>query len=157
MYINSKSQGGKTLDQGRFGFKSSGDVHGGAPRFSLPIDDPATPTKGDGHAFIDAAGCGAVVGDSANVATTVSTENEACHVQYKDGYYANWDAFAAANPTLITTPGAIPFIIADWTPRTRSEPSTSATSFSASSERSSTKTCEDCGGRCGGPHTHVGR
>ena len=59
VYLNSKSQGGKTLDQVAFGFTSTGDVQGGAPRFSLPIDDPATAVKGDGYAFIDAANCGA--------------------------------------------------------------------------------------------------
>jgi hypothetical protein len=117
VYVNSKSQGGKTLDQVSFGFTSSGDVQGGAPRFSLPIDDPATAVKGDGYAFLDAAGCGAAVGDNvSDQKTRVSTSDAACQVQYKDGSYANWAAFAEANPTLITTPGAIPFIIADWTP-----------------------------------------
>ena len=114
MYLNSKSQGGKTLGQVAFGFTSNGDVQGGAPRFSLPIDDPATPVKGDGYAFIDAANCGALVGPG-TAKQYVATDNPDCKVFYGNQSFPNWAAFAAANPTLITTPGAIPFIIADGT------------------------------------------
>jgi hypothetical protein len=114
VYLNSKSQGGKTLNQVAFGFTSSGDVQGGAPRFSLPIDDPATAVKGDGYAFIDAANC-AAPGDLDSAMKYVATDNLNCKVFYGNQSFANWATFADANPTLITTPGAIPFIIADGT------------------------------------------
>src|SRR5262245_30299256 len=105
VYLQSKSNSGK-LAGVVFGFTSTRDVAGGAPRFSLPIDDPATAAKGDGYAFMDAANCGGPI---------VSTELETCPVFYGSGSWANWDAFVAANPTLRITPGAIPLIIADGT------------------------------------------
>jgi hypothetical protein len=108
VYLKSKSTSGKLADVD-FEFTSTGDVTGGAPRFSLPIDDPATSVKGDGYAFIDAANCGGVTGGT----TLVSTESATCAVFYGSGSWANWDAFVAANPTLRVTPGGIPFIIAD--------------------------------------------
>jgi hypothetical protein len=43
----------------------------------------------------------------------VATENPNCKLFYGNHSFANWATFADANPTLITTPGAIPFIIAD--------------------------------------------
>ena len=114
VYLQSKSQSGKALNDVDFEFTSRGDVQGGAPRFSLPIDDPATPAKVDGYAFLDAANCGAPVGDNpANDATLVSTQNPACMVYFNGPGYANWDAFAAAHPTYKTSAGEIPFIIAD--------------------------------------------
>jgi hypothetical protein len=108
VYLQSKSNSGKLADVD-VSFKSTTLVTGGAPRFSLPIDDPATSTKGDGHAFIDAANCGGVSGET----TLVSTESDTCKVFYGSGSWANWDAFVAANSTLRITPGSIPFIIAD--------------------------------------------
>jgi hypothetical protein len=108
VYLQSKSNSGKLADVD-FQFTSTGDVTGGAPRFSLPIDNPATSTKGDGHAFIDAANCGGVSGED----TVVSTERATCAVFYGSGSWANWNAFVADNPTLRVTPGATPFIIAD--------------------------------------------
>ena len=115
VYIQPKSQGGKRLSRVDFSFTSSGDVQGGAPRFSIPIDTGGSASI-DGYAFIDAAGCGATVGDNpTNIATVVSTEVSTCHVNFDGTDYANWDAFAAANPSYRTTPGAIPFIIADGT------------------------------------------
>lgn len=115
VYIQPKSQGGKRLSRVDFSFTSSGDVQGGAPRLSIPIDTGGSASI-DGYAFLDAAGCGATVGDNTgNVATVVSTKSSNCHVNFDHIDYANWDAFAAANPTYRTTPGAIPFIIADGT------------------------------------------
>ncbi len=115
VYIQPKSQGGKRLSKVTFSFTSSGDVQGGAPRFSIPIDTGGSASI-DGYAFIDAAGCGAAVGDNpTGIETVVSTEVLTCHVNFDGHDYANWDAFAAANPTYRTTPGAIPFIIADGT------------------------------------------
>ena len=43
----------------------------------------------------------------------VSTQNPACHVNFQSVDYANWAAFAAANPTFRSAQGATPFIIAD--------------------------------------------
>jgi hypothetical protein len=111
VYIKSKSNSAKLVDV-VFQFTSRADVTGGAPRFSLPIDDPATKGKDaglDGYAFIDAANCGGVSGGT----TLVSTQNPACQVFYGAGSWANWAAFAAANPTLHIASGYTPFIIAD--------------------------------------------
>jgi len=112
VYLNSKSQGSKLLNNVVFQFTNRGDVAGGAPRFSIGIDDrnSATATV---FAFLDAAGCGAAVGPNTTVATLVSTQNPACHVNYNGTDYANWSAFAAANPTYKTNAGGTPFIIAD--------------------------------------------
>jgi hypothetical protein len=90
-------------------------VAGGAPRFSLPINDGAFNPDTD-YAFIDAAGCGAVNGDNPNNdATLVSTQNPACHVNFHGTDYANWATFASANPTYKMALGYVPFIIADGT------------------------------------------
>jgi hypothetical protein len=98
-------------------------VGGGAPRFSIPINDGAFDQNTD-YAFIDAAGCGATVGDNpGNVATLVSTQNPACHVHFHGTDYANWTTFALSNPTFRIAKGWIPFIIADAVP----PPQTSAT------------------------------
>jgi hypothetical protein len=75
-------------------------------------------------AFIDAAGCGATVGDNpGNVATLVSTQNPAGHVHFHGTDYANWTIFAQSNPTFRVAKDWIPFIIADAVP----PPQTSAT------------------------------
>lgn len=107
VFINSKSQSHKPLNSVDFSFVSTGDVTGGAPRFSIPINTDGGSTVA-GYAFIDAAGCGGVSGES----TTVSTSLPNCQVFFGVGY-PNWAAFAAANPTYRIAPGAIPFIIAD--------------------------------------------
>jgi hypothetical protein len=110
VYVQAKSQGSKTLGNVTFQFTSRGDVAGGAPRFSLPINDGAFDPNTD-YAFIDAAGCGAV----SNVERLVSTQNPACHVNFHGTDYANWTAFASANPTYKMASGYVPFIIADGT------------------------------------------
>src|SRR5262249_29704224 len=75
VFEQGKGQGGKLLAEVVFAFTSRGDVAGGAPRFSIPIDDGLFDPNGD-YAFIDAAGCGAPVGDNpGNLATLVSTQN----------------------------------------------------------------------------------
>ena len=99
VYVQGKSLNGKSLAKVDFAFTSTGSVAGGAPRFSMPIDDGAA----GGYAFLDVANCGGPV---------VSTENSSCKVYYGNGVYANWDAFAAQNPTF-KIGSAIPFIIAD--------------------------------------------
>jgi hypothetical protein len=99
------------LDQVKFKFRTDGDVQGGAPRWSIPIGVNGDQSQ-DGYAFIDAAGCGATVGTSGHV-TTVSTNNPDCKVFFGAGVWANWAAFAAANPSYRVAKQDIPFIIAD--------------------------------------------
>ena len=73
--------------------------------------DPSPPADCSSRTgpFGDAAGCGGVSGGI----TLVSTQNPACHVNFASTDYANWDTFAAANPTYSTGQGWTPFIIAD--------------------------------------------
>jgi hypothetical protein len=104
VYLNSRSQSGKPLQAVSFSFDHSGDVAGGAPRFSIPIDTDGNGSV-DGYAFIDALNCGNT--------GTVSTEDANCMVFFGPDSYANWDAFATANPDYRIAPGSIPFIIAD--------------------------------------------
>jgi hypothetical protein len=108
VFINSHSQSGKPLNAVSLSFVSTGDVTGGAPRFSIPIDTGGSGAV-DGYAFLDAAGCGGASGQT----TTVSTTSSTCRVNFMGLDYTNWDAFAAAHPTYRIAPGAIPFIIAD--------------------------------------------
>jgi hypothetical protein len=101
------------LDQVKFKFKTNGDVQGGAPRWSIPIDTNGDQSQ-DGYAFIDAANCGATVGtnDGKDV-TTVSTKNPDCKVFFGPGTWDNWAEFAANNPSYRVAKKDIPFIIAD--------------------------------------------
>jgi hypothetical protein len=114
VFLKSKSQGGKLLNQVSFSFTSDGDVQGGAPRFSIPINTNGTGSI-SGYAFLDAANCGATVGPNTTVSTVVSTGASNCPVFFGPAEYADWSDFAAANPAYRTAPGAIPFIIADGT------------------------------------------
>jgi hypothetical protein len=102
VYVQSKSLNGKSLAKVDFEFTASdtGTVAGGAPRFSMPMNDGTSTTS---YAFIDVANCGG---------TWVSTANADCKVFFGADSYANWDAFAAAKPAY-TIADAIPFIIAD--------------------------------------------
>jgi hypothetical protein len=115
VFLNSRNMSGKPLNAISFSFVSTGDVAGGAPRFSIPIDADGNASTIEGYAFLDAAGCGATVGPNTTVSTLVSTRVDTCQVSYnsQNYNYANWAAFAAANPTYRLDPGAIPFIIAD--------------------------------------------
>jgi hypothetical protein len=113
VYVNAKNQGNKPLNAVSFSFVSTGDVAGGAPRFSIPIDTDGVRGTVEGYAFLDAAGCGATVGPNTTVSTTVDTGSATCAVNFNSVDYANWDAFAAANPSYRIAAGAIPFIIAD--------------------------------------------
>jgi hypothetical protein len=107
---------GKLLGDAVFAFTSRGDAAGGAPRFSIAINDGSFDPNSD-YAFIDAPGCGATVGDNpGSVATFVSTQNPACHVNFHGVDYANWATFANAHPTFTVAKGWIPFIIADAVP-----------------------------------------
>jgi hypothetical protein len=106
VFINSRSQSGKALSAISFSFVSTGDVSGGAPRFSIPIDTDGIGSTDNGYAFLDVLGCGYTKG-------TVSTTLSNCHVNFNSVDYTNWDTFAALNPTYRLAPGFIPFIIAD--------------------------------------------
>ena len=114
VYINSKANSGKFIGTVTFSFVSRGDVAGGAPRFSIPINVDGKGNKTAFYAFIDAAGCGAAVGPGSTV-TTVSTASATCAVNAGPESYANWAAFAAAHPTYKIASGTTPFIIADGT------------------------------------------
>ena len=97
-----------------FTFKSDGDVQGGAPRFSIPIDTDGNRGTTESYAFLDAANCGATVGtNDLNVVTLVSTQSANCKVFLNTGgSWDNWAAFAAAKPGYKLST-ATPFIIAD--------------------------------------------
>jgi hypothetical protein len=100
VYVKSKSLNNKPLADVHVSFKSTGDVAGGAPRFSIPLS-----TGTNVYAFLDVNNCGTDV---------VSTDDDTCQVHVNTGgSYANWDAFAAANPLTRVSKTAIPFIIAD--------------------------------------------
>jgi len=107
VYVNGKKPNGKSLSAVDFTFSWTGTPNGGAPRFSIPIDENGDGTT-EGYAFLDWASCG-------NAATggTVTTTSSTCAVDYGPVRYANWDAFAAAHPGY-TISGDIPFIIADY-------------------------------------------
>jgi hypothetical protein len=115
VYLKSRSLSSKLADV-EVSFRSTGDVAGGAPRFSIPIDDRDPATK-DTYAFLAPDRCGGASGQS----TVVSTELANCIVDLNGNFaaslagasYANWDAFVAANPTFRVQPGGIPIIIAD--------------------------------------------
>lgn len=106
VFLHSKNLSAKPLNAVSLSFVSTGDTTGGAPRFSIPIDDGTAVLK---FAFLDAQGCGGVSGGT----TTVSTDLANCHVNFNSVDYANWDAFATTNSTYRIAPGQIPFIIAD--------------------------------------------
>jgi hypothetical protein len=115
VYAKTKSRdySGKRLSKVQFSFVSSGDVQGGAPRWSIPIDTDKKTKTVEGYAFIDAANCGATVGDNpAGVTTTVSTSNPNCKVYFGSGVWDNWAAFAEENRSY-TLPKKPAFVIAD--------------------------------------------
>ena len=119
VFQRGRGQGGDALDDVVFSFTSSGDVAGGSPRFSIPIDTDDPGNAVNAFAFIDAAGCGATVGDNpTNIATLVSTTSTSCSVNFDGDDFANWDAFAEANPDYTIALGQVPFIIADTVPPT---------------------------------------
>ena len=112
VYSKNSTKRGK-LDEVTFTFKSDGDVQGGAPRWSIPIDTNANMHQ-DGYAFLDAANCGATVGtNDENAITKVSTSNPNCKVFFGSNVWDNWAAFAAGNPSYRVAKKDRPFIIAD--------------------------------------------
>jgi hypothetical protein len=102
VYVGSKSLNGKALAKVSFEFTSEGGVGGGAPRFSIPINDGAFDPNTD-YAFLDVNNCGDEL---------VSSAQANCKVFFGSQVFDNWAAFATANPTYKIA-DAIPFIIAD--------------------------------------------
>ena len=111
-YTNSKANG-SSLASVDYSFQYNCDplddsvscTGGGSPRWSIPINTNQNGTV-EGYAFLDAHGCGD--------AGTVTTTSSACAVNFQGVDYANWDAFAAANPTY-RIGHAVPFVITDTT------------------------------------------
>jgi hypothetical protein len=111
---NGKSTGGASLASADYSFNYfcsnttdlTSCVGGGAPRWSIPINTGGDPKDTQQvYAFLDANGCG----DDGVVSTT---EADCAVTLNTGGSWANWDAFAAANPTF-TIASALPFVISD--------------------------------------------
>lgn len=119
VYVHARALGKDAVGDVEASFVSTGDVAGGAPRMNVPIDNDGD-RMWDYWAVLDAANCGGTSGQT----VLVSTENASCVVYFLGGEapaasYANWDAYAAANPThVVASKGddSTPFIIADGTP-----------------------------------------
>lgn len=109
VYVNGKSYSNKPLASVDFSFDYWGDVSGGSPRLSIPINVASL----DHYAFLDAAGCGYVTDVTPNTFHTVSTTLSTCATTFQGVTYGSWDAFAAANPTLRISNGTLAFVIAD--------------------------------------------
>jgi hypothetical protein len=117
---NGKSMSGVALANAEFSFtyfcSTTTDITqctgGGAPRWSIPISTDGNAKTTEGYAFMDGANCladgTATSGNGLTVSTTVAT----CPVFFGAQAYANWDAFATANPDY-TISGDIPFVISD--------------------------------------------
>jgi hypothetical protein len=103
VYIKAKN-GARKIVSVKFSFDYTGDIAGGAPRFSIPIDTDHNRTV-EGYAFLDAINCG----DDGRVSTTDAD----CKVFFQSEVFDNWAAFAQAHPKYRIPPRAIPFIIAD--------------------------------------------
>ena len=110
VYSSSKSKSSKPLAQVVFQFRNDGgDVAGGSPRLSIPIDTDSNGSTDNGYAFLDVAGCGGVTGDN----TLVSTQSGTCMVNFQNVSYPNWATFASTFPSYRIAPGYVPFVIAD--------------------------------------------
>jgi hypothetical protein len=107
VYLKSRSLSSKPLRAVHISFRSTGDVGGGAPRFSIPLNtghaESVTP-----YAFIDVNNCGS---------NWVSTENPDCKVflNFSSEFFDNWADLVATHPKWRIAKAAIPFIIADVT------------------------------------------
>ena len=118
-YVHARALGKNALADVEASFVSTGDVAGGAPRMNVPIDNDGDKAW-DYWAVIDAANCGG----TSDQTILVSTESATCVVYFLGSEapaatYANWDAYAAANPThQVASKGdnSTAFIIADGTP-----------------------------------------
>ncbi len=118
--VRAQALGNKALANVAASFVSTGDVAGGAPRLNIPLDSDGD-RMWNYWAVIDAANCGG----TSDVPVLVSTASASCAVYFLGadapaaGTYANWAAYAAANPThRVASKGdsSTPFIIADGTP-----------------------------------------
>jgi hypothetical protein len=98
----------------RFSMTSFGDVQGGAPRFSIALDTDGVKSTTESYAFLDAANCGATVGDNpTHIPTLISTESSTCKVFINTGgEFDNWAALVAAHPSWRTSEDPS-FVIAD--------------------------------------------
>jgi hypothetical protein len=103
VYLKARN-GSRKIASVKFSFDYTGDVAGGAPRFSIPIDTDHNRTV-EAYAFLDAINCGS---DG-----TVSTTDASCKVFFQAETFDNWAAFVAEHPKYRIPPRAIPFIIAD--------------------------------------------
>ncbi len=110
IYIPS-NLGGKLLgDVNRLSFDYDGSgAAGGSPRISLPIDENGNGDT-EAYAYIDTMGCNS--GD-ANAGTLDAINDPTCTIWYNNVSYANWSAFATANPTYRIASDAVTFIIVD--------------------------------------------
>lgn len=116
---NGKSTNGATLQSADFSFTffcaNTTDLTacsgGGAVRWSIPISTDGNSKTTEGYAFLDGAGCMNGGETPVGGAITVSTALAECPVNFA-GDYANWDAFAAGNPSYRIS-GALPFVITD--------------------------------------------
>ena len=108
---NTNLDGKKLADVNKLAFSYSGTgASGGSPRFSIPIDTDGNGTW-DLFAFIDTMGCN---DGSANVGTLDAIGDATCTVALSNGpIYANWAAFAAANPTYRIASNTVSFIVQD--------------------------------------------
>jgi hypothetical protein len=109
-----KKAGSKPVSKVRFHMVSYGDVQGGAPRFSIALDTDGNTKTTESYAFLDAANCGAAVGDNPSFTETiVDTAAANCKVFINTGgEFANWAALVAAHPGWHTSKDAS-FVIAD--------------------------------------------
>ena len=105
VYLRSRSLSSKPLRAVHVSFRSTGDVGGGAPRFSIPLNTGRTENTPP-YAFLDVNGCGT---------SFVSTDSPNCQVfiNFNGESFANWDALVARHPSWRIKAGGIPFIIAD--------------------------------------------
>jgi hypothetical protein len=101
VYLKSKSQSNKLVKDVDFSFTSTGEVAGGAPRFSIPVNTGAAGTQ---YAFIDVANCGS---------THVSTNDGTCKVFVGSESFDNWNDMANTHSDWRVASGKIPFVIAD--------------------------------------------
>ncbi|HET7494422.1 MAG TPA: hypothetical protein VFJ80_03170 [Candidatus Limnocylindrales bacterium] len=104
VYLQTNSRRARPIGSLHITFDRSGDIEGGAPRFSIPI---STHRNGrlDAYAFIDVNSCGG--------GATVSTDAANCGVYFRNDFFANWAAMVSAHPTWRLAAGKVPFIIAD--------------------------------------------
>ncbi|HET9085314.1 MAG TPA: hypothetical protein VFN41_13020 [Candidatus Limnocylindrales bacterium] len=105
VYLRSRSLSSKPLRAVHVSFHSTGDVGGGAPRFSIPLNTGHRESTAP-YAFLDVNNCGS---------NFVSTDSSSCQVfiNFNGESFANWDALVARHPSWRVKAGGIPFIIAD--------------------------------------------